>query len=104
MAEYIEREVALRWTPTPKSKRKYDTGNLDDAWENGYDDALRQIEAIPAADVRPVVLCRNCKWSVSTDHGDVYGCSYMHPSPNHILSVHGNFFCAYGADMRENNE
>lgn len=54
MAEYIEREAAIAYAPLPKHLREYQTMNLDDAWENGYDFAIRQIESIPAADVRPV--------------------------------------------------
>lgn len=53
--EYIRREAATAYTPLPKHLREYQTGNLDDAFEYGYDYAKDQLEAIPAADVRPVV-------------------------------------------------
>lgn len=53
--EFIEREAATAYAPLPKYLRDYQTMNLDDAWEDGYDFAIKQIEAIPAADVRPVV-------------------------------------------------
>ena len=62
MAEYIEREVALSMCEPPKSNRQYQTDNLDDAYGQGWDDALCCIERIPAADVAPVVRCRDCKW------------------------------------------
>ena len=52
MIEYIKREDAVRWEPDPKSEREYQTGNLDDAYESGYDNKVRQIENLPAADVR----------------------------------------------------
>jgi len=58
--EYIEREAATAFAPLPKELREYQTANLDDAFEYGYDFAIGQIGAIPAADVRPVVLCRDC--------------------------------------------
>lgn len=38
----------------PKSNRHYQTDNLDDAYEQGWDDALCCLERIPAADVTPV--------------------------------------------------
>lgn len=58
--------------------------------------AARNKDAIASADVQAVVKCRDCRWAVFTSYGDAYGCSYVHPSPNHILSITGNFFCAYG--------
>lgn len=55
MAEYIEREVALSMHEPPKSNRHYQTYNLDDAYGQGWDDALCCLEHLPAADVAPVV-------------------------------------------------
>jgi len=54
MSEYIDREMAIAYAPLPKYLREYQTMNLDDAWDDGYDFAIGQIKAIPAADVRPV--------------------------------------------------
>ncbi len=54
MAEYIEKEVALSMHEPPKSNRHYQTDNLDDAYGQGWDDALCSIEQIPAADVAPI--------------------------------------------------
>ena len=45
---------------------------------------IKRIKAIPAADVEPVIRCRDCKNSSICDHG-----KYM--------PVEGDFFCAYGA-------
>lgn len=58
MAEYIEKAVALSMHEPPKSNRYYQTDNLDDAYGQGWDDALCSIERIPAADVAPVVHAR----------------------------------------------
>lgn len=58
MAEYIEKAVALSMHEPPKSNRHYQTDNLDDAYGQGWDDALYSIEHIPAADVAPVVHAR----------------------------------------------
>ena len=64
--EHIEREAATAYAPLPKELREYQTGNLDDAWDDGYDFAISQINAIPAADVRPVV---RGKWKLATYSG-----------------------------------
>lgn len=55
MDDFISREAATAYAPLPKHLREYQTMNLDDAWDDGYDFAIGQIESIPAADVRPVV-------------------------------------------------
>jgi hypothetical protein len=59
MPEYIERETAmslidLYW------QQAYNAHFLDAAVRLGS--VYREMEDIPAADVRPVVLCRDCKW------------------------------------------
>lgn len=55
MAEYIERKEALSMREPPKSNRQYQTYNLDDAYAQGWYDALCCLEQLPAADVAPVV-------------------------------------------------
>ena len=55
MAEYIDKAVALSIHEPPKSNRYYQTDNLDDAYGQGWDEALSCIEKIPTADVAPVV-------------------------------------------------
>lgn len=55
MGEYIERKIALSIREPSKSDRHYQTYNLDDVYEQGWDDAFCCIESIPAADVAPVV-------------------------------------------------
>lgn len=49
MAEYIEKEVTLSIHEPPKSNRHYQTDHLDDAYGQGWDDALCSIERISAA-------------------------------------------------------
>ena len=81
MAEYIEREAAMLLPELPKEYRHYQTDNLDDAYEQGWDDALCCLEHIPAADVAPVVHgqwkasgglleCQNCGEIYSTLGGN----------------------------------
>lgn len=53
MAKYVERGVALSIHESPKSKRYYQTDNLDDAYGQGWDDALCCIERLPVVDVVP---------------------------------------------------
>ncbi len=55
MAKYIDREAALSMREPPKSNRCYQTDNLDDAYGQGWDDALCCLERLPTADVAPVV-------------------------------------------------
>ena len=76
MAEYIDKTVALSIREPPKSNRYYQTDNLNDAYEQGWDEALSYIEKIPAADVTPVMHGR---WIM---HDDEFGltceCSVCH--------------------------
>ena len=76
MAEYIDKTVALSICEPPKSNRYYQTDNLDDAYEQGWDEALSYIEKISAADVAPV---RHGRWIM---HDDEFGltceCSVCH--------------------------
>ena len=82
MAEYIERESAMLLPKLPKEYRNYQTDNLDDAYEQGWYDALCFLEHIPAADVAPVVhgrwlygdyydigdVCSECDWDSQMTH------------------------------------
>ena len=54
MAEYIEREKLLALYVDGK----YDTAD----YRVPVPVIIQNIKDIPAADVRPVVLCRDCKW------------------------------------------
>ena len=72
MAEYIERKIALSIREPSKSDRHYQTYNLDDAYGQGWDDALCCIESIPIADVAPV---RHGQWETNSDRSDTLICS-----------------------------
>ena len=77
MAEYIERETAMLLPELPKEYRHYQTDNLDDAYEQGWYDALCCLEHIPDSDVAPVVHGRwileahdervNYRWNVTAE-------------------------------------
>lgn len=51
MAEYIDREAAMTTPVLPKEYREYQTDNLDDAYEQGWMDALDNLKNAPAAPV-----------------------------------------------------
>ena len=74
MAEYIERETAMLLPELPKEYRHYQTDNLDDAYEQGWDDALCCLEHIPSADFVPVVHGRWIEQEKYT-FGTMYDCS-----------------------------
>ena len=93
MNEYIEREAAIN-----ASKIVYiEYIEIDgEGYEDGNADDIpvvfkRDIEAIPAADVIPVVRCKDCKHSAIDDMGLLYcKCvTYYNHVPN-------DWFCADG--------
>lgn len=61
MAEYIEREAVLEFVEP--DARPF---------------LAERIKSIPAADVRPVVLCRDCKhWELSKMAPSLHVCTYL---------------------------
>ena len=72
MTEYIERKIALSIREPSKSDRYYQTYNLDDAYGQGWDDALCCIESIPIADVAPII---HGQWETNSDRPDTLICS-----------------------------
>lgn len=79
MAEYIERNAAIE--------------AAKHAWAKGLEPS-QYIEALPAADVAPVVRCEGCKHRiykyVNSWIGEIGGCNiFNHPMPN-------DAFCSYG--------
>ena len=93
MAEYIKREAAAQIL------RKEAANHYPTPFHVGLLAAARVIEAIPAADVRPVV---RGKWEVGGMFDDIGRCSccnYMFPLDTAMTEFH---FCPNcGADMRE---
>ena len=100
MDDYIKREEAIKWDPASKDRREYGTFNLDDAYETGYEDKIKQIEQIPAADVRENVHSswRIFRFNDGTTYADCLNCKitqvfYGGKEPT-------NFCPNCGADMR----
>ena len=74
MAEYIDREAAMTVPVLPKEYRAYQTSNLDDAYEAGWNDALENLKNIPSADVLPV---ERGKWHEDHDYLKCPKCGAM---------------------------
>lgn len=92
MAEYIERGAALSMREPPKSNRYYQTDNLDDAYGQGWDDALCCIERLPAADVIPVVRCKECEYAKDAKVNSKGFCI----CPASHMEITDDDFCSYG--------
>ena len=84
MAEYIKREALiekLRTMPIPKQAGSANTW-LDNC-AAGVNAAIREVASFPAADVVPVVRCKDCRKIKS------YEC------PMYFVNAYGDF-CSYG--------
>lgn len=96
MSEYIEREAAVealarlckRVCQYSEKQRQYMCGAcpLGDAFTVIEDD-------LPAADVRPVVLCRDCRHRDPEDHK--CDCGQLERA-GCVFPVDDDYFCAYG--------
>lgn len=102
MTEYIEREAIQK-----RLNRIVEVNNLrtDLAWFTPYG-VKALIEEIPAADVRPVVLCKDCQDSYEWANvdGDNYRyCGYLRSRWNHDIDrmVDDDDFCKWGRKREE---
>lgn len=86
MAEYIEREAAI-------NEQKRFCGYLDNDMLYKLEIATRRI---PAADVRPVVLCRDCKCYQQSHYIDKHMECARRGFP-----VHSVDFCSFGEKREE---
>ena len=82
MAEYIERSAAIK--------------AAKHAWAKGLEPS-QYIEALPAADVAPVVRCKDCKHLCVWNRKDIYA---FCPKTNIVFLPFDKdtrtFFCSYG--------
>ena len=95
MAEYIDIEKAMMVHEPPKSQRCYQTDNLDDAYGQGWDDALNAIGKLQRANVKEIVYAH---WEKADGMG-YYRCS-------HCKTVDDKYYqpeyCSHcGAEMSE---
>ena len=82
MAEYIDRE-ALK-NDIAKSTEPFNTGSV-----------FRAIDRQIAADVAPVVRCKDCKFSHADGHGRTCE-GYWFELSEYAVSVKDDAFCSYG--------
>lgn len=82
MAEYIKREDAIRVV------EKYFTDRL----ELNPDICLDGIRSLPDADVRPVVLCRDCEYCRKEDEFEHWCYGFCSPA----RLVRKDDFCSHG--------
>ena len=95
MAEYIDIEKAMMVHEPPKSQRYYQTDNLDDAYGQGWDDALNTIEKLPTANVKEIIYAH---WIM---HEDYFGLT-CECSNCHIETMGDSEYCPHcGAEMSE---
>ena len=89
----IDAESAMSTPVLPKEYRNYQTDNLDDAYERGWEDALENLKNAPTVDAVPVVRCKDCKYRDGTPGQPNILCAQMHEDD----------FCSYG-ERREDAE
>ena len=84
MDEYIKRETAVRMVMAAK-------------WGDGSDGAMAMeiVASAPAADVAPVVRCKDCKFSHADGHGRTCD-GYWFELSGYAVSVKDDAFCSYG--------
>lgn len=102
VTDYISREAAIE-ALRPYKVDPFKIGFLDDTidgFNDGIDTAISALSVMPAADVRPVVLCRDCHWWTKQEKSLQGRCELAGFYPT------GGWFCANGepsncgADMR----
>ena len=93
MAEYIEREAA-KLRIFEYGVRHRDNSSISFACEN----LERQMNSIPAADVRPVVTCADCKYN-TREVNDLFGNKAIQCITG--LTHRRDWFCADGKKREE---
>ncbi len=86
MAEYIDRETAIDCLMAVLDKPHH-------AEFLYTDEICGTLNSIPAADVRPVVLCKDCRHRDPEDHKCDSGEMERQGCP---FKVADDYFCAYG--------
>ena len=98
-SDCISRQAAITLPVMPKEHREYQTFNIDDAYEQGWNDLQKCIEALPSAErngkwikVRPIgggkeaymcPFCRSGDWDISVDSYNY--CPYCGESVSGVL-------------------
>ena len=91
MAEYVDKAVVVDMLRT-----KAELGRAS-GYGACYDNAAKMVELLPAADVAPVVRCKDCKWysELVCGEGELLGsqgwCNEVMARP-----MPSNGFCNFG--------
>ena len=87
MSDYISREAAIRVIDELYVKRPLDSDRFV------LTGVGARLEELPAADVRPVVYCKDCRHRDPEDHKCDSGERERHGCP---FKVADDYFCAFG--------
>ena len=93
MSDYISREEAIMAVTRAKLPDTTPDGVPIANGKRSVTDCVRRIKEIPAADVRPVVRCKDCRHRDPEDHKCDSGETERQGCP---FKVADDYFCAYG--------
>lgn len=100
MAEYIEREAAIAYIREQSEecqKAVEELGGESGIYADAYNDLAEDFYSIPAADVVPVVRCKDCKHLCVWNRKDIYA---FCPKTNIVFLPFNKdtrtFFCSLG--------
>lgn len=113
MDDLIKRQDAVTLPVAPKRYRKYQTNNLDDAYEQGWEDLQKCIERLPSAQHRPccylgspcpyqneeIKITQNDELSIAKNLVSNYS-----PQVLEIALKYAIHLVAYGIDIAEKHE
>ena len=108
MAEYIEREAAISKL---KEKAALYEQNFCREEASGLKHGVNAIIALPAADVAPVVWCKDCKWHRETTKQEkkylvegVLICASPDATDDCWNAVFPDHFCSFGERRTDENQ
>lgn len=90
MDECIKRKAVI-----DRLKRNLDACNPGSFSELCYRDAIETVKCFPAADVAPVVRCKDCEGGQVSDYGEYIVCCRLG------LRMGFQDFCSYGEKKEE---
>lgn len=93
---YISREAAIK--AMDEDRKNYHGFMAEDQFI--HEAAIEVLKKVPAADVRPVVLCKDCRhWDI--DEIPKYARENEHFCPMVTLTTREDWFCADGVKREE---
>lgn len=100
MRDYIDREQAIRAITTAALPDKTADGVPIANGKRSVTDCIRRLKAIPAADVRPVVTCADCKfWD--RERISCEGLARCNTGESGVRYRNRNDFCSRGVKKEE---